>query len=113
MGMKTGTSFVEIAARHSKSIPSRLAIQLSRVKNIDDLRGFLDDVAAAEASADILVDTELHSAALRRLERLGFGPADYQNSKKIMLGVIFSEEVSDWLAEAIVEEAEAKRLLAA
>jgi hypothetical protein len=111
--MNATTSFVEIAARHSKSIPSRLAIQLSRVKNIDDLRGFLDDVAAAEASAEILIDTELHSAALRRLERLGFGPADYQTSKKIMLGVIFSEEVSDWLEVAIKEECQTKSLLAA
>ncbi|HLK14761.1 MAG TPA: hypothetical protein VKT78_08150 [Fimbriimonadaceae bacterium] len=111
--MKSSTSFVEIAARHSKSIPSRLAVQLSKIKNIDDLRGFLDDVAAAEASAEILVDTELHSAAIRRLERLGFGPADYQLSKKIMLGVIFSDEVSEWLEADIEREYATDRLLAA
>jgi hypothetical protein len=95
--MTDSINYVEIAARQSIAIPSKLAVHLSNIKNLDDLQGFLDDVAAAEASAQILVDTELHSAAIRRLERLGFGPADYTQSKQIMLGVMFSPEVSSEL----------------
>ena len=111
--MSASANYVEIAARASIAIPSRLATHLSKIKCIDDLRGFLDDVAAAEASAQILLGTDLHSAAVRRLDRLGFGPADYAQSKQIMLGVIFSPDVSKDLESEIEAELAASQAKAA
>ena len=109
--MTETVNYIEIAARQAIPIPSRLAVQLSKLHSVDDLHDFIDDVASAEASAEILLDTELHNAAARRLERLGFGPADYRQSKKIMLGVLFSPEVSQELG--CVVEAQAARVHAA
>ena len=101
--MTAFVNYIEIAARQSIAIPCNLAVQLSKVRNVADLRDFLDELATAEASAEILVNTELHTAAGRRLDGLGFGPADYDQSKQIMLGVIFSCEVSQELEDEVDE----------
>ena len=101
--MKPTENFVALAARQGIPIPSSLEIQLAKIRFVEDLRAFLNDVEAAETAAATLVDTELHSAAVRRIERLGFGPADYSTSKQIMLGVIFSPEV---LAQIEVSESD-------
>ena len=111
--MTATANYVEIAARQMIAIPSRLAAQLSNLRNVDDLRGFLDKVSTAEASAQLLVNTELHNSAIRRLERLGFGPADYAQSKQIMLGVIFSREVSGELGDVAADECAVTHLRAA
>ncbi|MHB8636154.1 MAG: hypothetical protein ACYC96_06755 [Fimbriimonadaceae bacterium] len=99
--MRPLTDFADIAVRMGLEVPTKLASHLSKLHTVADLRSFLDDVAAAQASATILDGTELHGAALRRVERLGFGPADFEQSKKIMLGIVFSAEVLKGIEQSI------------
>lgn len=78
-------------------VPDRLGKQLAQMTNLDDLRGFLDDVDVAESAVNLLRMTDLHSAAMRRLTRLGFGPDDYDAAKRAMLCLLFSREVETQL----------------
>lgn len=108
--MKGGT-YLSAVASQAITIPDSLAVHLDRMRCLDDLRGFLDDVDAAEGSVEIFRGTELHNAALRRLTRLGFGPSDYRQSRYVILRLIFSPVVERELAEEV--DAKVARLLAA